>query len=223
MKWKYSLPWKYYFPKYYKSRTIAISYLMKPFFPFLSYNETFTPLIVGLLELFVRWRCFCFVFRCLFVFGLLQPCSQSQGQSCRHLGISLVLFEITTVMIVLVPFSLEVVKKLNRFVVFRWKCKNLLQMHCNAKILIFVFQPNINIWKFNEALINNLVFLATGPITQTCPCTCNILQYFTAVKMIIFRWFFFIFFLFLLKNIDCGYTLEPPHWGGSNEYPQSMF
>ena len=28
---------------------------------------------------------------------------------------------------------------------------------------------------------------------------------------------------FLLKNIDCGYSLEPPHRGGSNEYPQSMF
>ena len=24
-------------------------------------------------------------------------------------------------------------------------------------------------------------------------------------------------------NIDCGYSLEPPRWGGSNEYPQSMF
>ena len=23
-------------------------------------------------------------------------------------------------------------------------------------------------------------------------------------------------------NIDCGYTLEPPRCGGSNEYPQSM-
>ena len=44
------------------------------------------------------------------------------------------------------------------------------------------------------------------------------------------------FFLFLLKNIDCGYSLEPPRKnidcgyslepprrGGSNEYPQSMF
>ena len=29
-------------------------------------------------------------------------------------------------------------------------------------------------------------------------------------------------FLFLLKNIDCGYTSELPHLGGSNEYPQSM-
>ena len=25
------------------------------------------------------------------------------------------------------------------------------------------------------------------------------------------------------QNIDCGYSLEPPHPGGSNEYPQSMF
>ena len=32
-----------------------------------------------------------------------------------------------------------------------------------------------------------------------------------------------LFFLFLLKNIDCGYALEPPRGGGSNAYPQSMF
>ena len=25
------------------------------------------------------------------------------------------------------------------------------------------------------------------------------------------------------ENIDCGYSLEPPLRGGSNEYPQSMF
>ena len=25
------------------------------------------------------------------------------------------------------------------------------------------------------------------------------------------------------QNIDCGYSLEPPHRGGSNEYLQSMF
>ena len=34
----------------------------------------------------------------------------------------------------------------------------------------------------------------------------------------------YLFFLFLLQNIDCGYSLEPPRrGGGSNEYPQSMF
>ena len=33
----------------------------------------------------------------------------------------------------------------------------------------------------------------------------------------------YIIFLFLLKNIDCGYSLEPPRRGGSNEYKQFMF
>ena len=33
----------------------------------------------------------------------------------------------------------------------------------------------------------------------------------------------YIIFLFLLENIDSGYSLEPPRQGGSNEYPQSMF
>ena len=32
-----------------------------------------------------------------------------------------------------------------------------------------------------------------------------------------------LFFLFLLKNIHFGYSLESPRRGGSNEYPQSMF
>ena len=35
--------------------------------------------------------------------------------------------------------------------------------------------------------------------------------------------FFFIFFHISAQNIDCGYSLEPPRRGGSNEYPQSMF
>ena len=30
-------------------------------------------------------------------------------------------------------------------------------------------------------------------------------------------------FLIFAKNRDCGYMLEPPRRGGSNEYPQSMF
>ena len=32
-----------------------------------------------------------------------------------------------------------------------------------------------------------------------------------------------IFFHIPAQNIDCGYPLEPPRRGGSNEYPQSMF
>ena len=35
--------------------------------------------------------------------------------------------------------------------------------------------------------------------------------------------FYNYFHIFALLNIDCGYTLESPQRGGSNEYPQSMF
>ena len=30
-------------------------------------------------------------------------------------------------------------------------------------------------------------------------------------------------FLISAQNTDCGYSLEPPQRGGSNEHPQSMF
>ena len=33
----------------------------------------------------------------------------------------------------------------------------------------------------------------------------------------------FWYFSYSCSKIDCGYSLEPPRWGGSNEYPQSMF
>ena len=33
----------------------------------------------------------------------------------------------------------------------------------------------------------------------------------------------FFFLLIFAQNISCGYRLEPPQQGGSNEYPQSMF
>ena len=38
-----------------------------------------------------------------------------------------------------------------------------------------------------------------------------------------YRGVYTFFFLFLLKNIDFWYSLEPPRRGGSNEYPQAMF
>ena len=48
------------------------------------------------------------------------------------------------------------------------------------------------------------------------------MQYVRAVKMY-FQMKKYNIFLIFAQNIDCGYTLEPPHWGGSNEYLQSMF
>ena len=58
-------------------------------------------------------------------------------------------------------------------------------------------------------------------ITKTCPCN---KQRFLALKIEKFQLKIFdIFFLIFAQNIDCGYTLEPPRRGGSDEHPQSMF
>ena len=46
---------------------------------------------------------------------------------------------------------------------------------------------------------------------------------FWALKIENFQLKKFDIFLIFAQNIDCGYTLEPPRRGGSNEYPQSMF
>ena len=48
----------------------------------------------------------------------------------------------------------------------------------------------------------------------------NMQRYLKGVKMMIFRLNFF--FARKTSRIDCGYKLEPPHCGGSNEYPQSL-
>ena len=43
------------------------------------------------------------------------------------------------------------------------------------------------------------------------------------LKTEIFQIKILIFFHISDQNIDCGYSLEPPRRGESNEYPQSMF
>ena len=48
-------------------------------------------------------------------------------------------------------------------------------------------------------------------------------EIFWVVKSLKFHQKFFDIFLIFAQNIDCGYTLEPPRRGGSNEYTQSMF
>ena len=64
-----------------------------------------------------------------------------------------------------------------------------------------------------------VVLIAVVLITKTC------LYTFDSFKphLYIVKLGYILFFLFLLKSIDCGYSLEPPRRGGSNEYPQSMF
>ena len=57
-------------------------------------------------------------------------------------------------------------------------------------------------------------------ITKTCPCN---KQDCLSLKNENIQQKNFDIFLIFAQNIDCGYTLEPPRRGGSNEYPQSMF
>ena len=51
----------------------------------------------------------------------------------------------------------------------------------------------------------------------------QIIRKFYCQKMKIFRQKKSDIFHISAQNIDCGHSLEPPRWGGSNEYPQSMF
>ena len=59
-------------------------------------------------------------------------------------------------------------------------------------------------------------------ITKTCLYNVDPLKPHFYIVKLGFTGVYMIFF-FLLKNIDYGYSLEPPRRGGSNEYPQSMF
>ena len=76
-------------------------------------------------------------------------------------------------------------------------------------------------------------FWAQSCITKTCPCNVYLLEPHFYIAKLGYAGVY-LFFLFLLQNIDCGYSLEPPRRdcgyslepprrGGSNVYPQSMF
>ena len=74
---------------------------------------------------------------------------------------------------------------------------------------------------------NNLLIHASVKVIGfiiTKPCLYNfdpLKPHFYIVKLG-FTGVFIIFFI-SAQNIDCGYSLEPPFRGGSNEYSQSMF
>ena len=80
----------------------------------------------------------------------------------------------------------------------------------------FFFQRNM----FSEHIANNthevsLLHYENLPMQYK--------EIFELENLKIFRGIFFYIFLIFAQNIDCGYSLEPPRRGGSNEYPQSMF
>ena len=65
--------------------------------------------------------------------------------------------------------------------------------------------------KFNSASITKTRLYHFDPLK---PHFCIVKLGFTGV---------YIMFLISAKNIDCGYSLEPPLRGDSYKYPQSMF
>ena len=76
--------------------------------------------------------------------------------------------------------------------------------------------------KSNQTTLQLWMNLSKKPITKTCLYNFDPLKpHFYIVNWGLQGYTFL--FLFLFKNIDCGYSLEPPRRGGSNEYPQSMF
>ena len=83
---------------------------------------------------------------------------------------------------------------------------------CVFFISFISLRQNANLNNFTECVL----------ITKTCLYNCDPCKpLFYIIKLGLTG--VYIIFLISAQNIDCGYSLEPPQRGGSNEYPQSMF
>ena len=58
---------------------------------------------------------------------------------------------------------------------------------------------------------------------KTCLYTFDSLEPHFYIVKLGFKGVYIIFLISAKKNIDCGYSLDSPHLGCSNQYPQSMF
>ena len=79
------------------------------------------------------------------------------------------------------------------------------------------------IWSTSLMQVDDFLFQI-----QICPSGKHVREMYTPLKPHFYTAILgyagvYLFFLFFLQNIDCGYSLEPPCRGGSNVYPQSMF
>ena len=99
------------------------------------------------------------------------------------------------------------------FMIFSWFCVVLLF----PKAILFDFYWHC-IWIVWDLIfyVNHLLITKTG-LYNVDP----LKPHFYIVKLGFIG--VYIIFLISTKNIDCGYSLEPPRRGGSNGYSQSMF
>ena len=108
-----------------------------------------------------------------------------------------------------------------------WRSYNVastsMQRHDVASTLrqrcINVMCPLGRIWQIVLMQVFNVPLVS---ITKTCLYNFDPLKPHSYIVKLGFTGVYIIF-LISAQNIDCGYLLEPPRWGGSNEYPQSMF
>ena len=80
----------------------------------------------------------------------------------------------------------------------------------------FRFDPAIEIERFVFAIFNVFLFKTSGKHVRAV--NTPLKPQFHIVEMGLAG-----VYLFLIQNIDCGYSLERTHQGGSNVYLQSMF
>ena len=91
----------------------------------------------------------------------------------------------------------------------------------------YVYSKKLTLW--SQTTYNPLILLArirnyihtNSSITKTCLYNFDPLRPHFYIVKLGFTGVYIIFLIFA-QNIDCGYSLEPPRRGGSNEYPQSM-
>ena len=101
---------------------------------------------------------------------------------------------------------------------FDSSCK--LETVCIKSLILFFGKHKKNTINWSSAVFAHRVKLS---FTKLCLYNIDPLKpHFYIVKLGFKRCTIY-FFLFLLQNIDCGYSLEPPRRGGSNMLSQSMF
>ena len=80
----------------------------------------------------------------------------------------------------------------------------------------------ITILNYYQSVWHSPILSKTQNITKTCLYNFDPLKpHFYIVKLGFTG--VYIIFLISAQNIGCGYSLEPPRRGSSNEFPQSMF
>ena len=103
-----------------------------------------------------------------------------------------------------------------------WSCRDVVLCIENEIILSSRKYVHTCILLYGKKTGMHISLVLSKTIMKTCPCNVYPLKpHFYIVKLGFAG--VYLFFLFLLQNIDCGYSLEPPRRGGSNVYPQSMF